>query len=298
MNKIYSLLLLVLMSYSCSNDDVVSKDNPQQRKPGRVINALDPTKLARVIFYPGTNNERRWFFYPNGLLKKIVDANGTLLQTFVYDTNNNWIKFQLFGANPIFSIFNYDGNNRVSNSNTNGTNFTYNFNPATNSYVVGAYTRTLNSDNTYGSEWYLDYYEEEDANGNITYVPYNVYGYFCGYNNNNQTISGNYDNPSRAYYQHDNKVNPFKTALLPICKIAPLTKTFGISNYWLNANFNSQNNVTLESYEIEDPESFQFEYVYNSNNLPISQTRKSYYFNTLETTTLDILYYYQGDPIP
>ena len=94
MNKIYSLLLLVLMSYSCSNDDVVSKDNPQQRKPGRVINALDPTKLARVIFYPGTNNERRWFFYPNGLLKKIVDANGTLLQTFVYDTNNNWVQFQ------------------------------------------------------------------------------------------------------------------------------------------------------------------------------------------------------------
>ena len=300
MKKLYAVLFLSFMFFSCSESDDFNQKENISRKPTKPITALDPTKLARVIFYPGTNQERHWYFYPNGLLRRIVLTNGTIIQNFTYDHNNNLIQTQFFG-DPFLSLespntknFTYDTNNRINSVNGNPINY----DPITNSYLLETYTRTLNSDYILTSESYLGSYDEKDKNGNPITIYINVYGMYYGYNNNNQTSSINNNNPSGSYYQHDSKINPFKTALLPICRALPITKDFGYYFFWASSDYNSQNNITKRFYEIEDPESDRFEYTYNANDLPISRTRKSYYFNTLESTSLDILYYYQGDVIP
>ena len=75
MRKTYPLLLFILIAFSCSESDAILKTNNTiaGKQPIKVINALDPTKLAKIIYFPGTAYESQWFFYSNGLLKKITN---------------------------------------------------------------------------------------------------------------------------------------------------------------------------------------------------------------------------------
>lgn len=297
MKNLFVILSFTLVFFSCSeSDDFTPNNSSAAKQPIRVIKALDPTKLSKVIFYPGTNRERTWYFYTNGLLKKIVHNDGTLIQDFFYDANMNLSSTHFYGdpnfiGNPYNFNFSYDASNHLSLANS--TQYTYN--SSNNTYSSEQKTFTLNSDQLFKKESYvyLDYQEPDQPP-----VAYTIYGVNTSYNNNNLVLHSEYDSPSSTHYLHDSKTNPFREALLPICKTLGLL-FFGDQHMkWINGMYSSQNNVVKRFYEIEDPESDQFEYVYNTNNLPISQTRKSYYFNTLETTTLDIKYYYQGDEIP
>ena len=62
MKKLFCLVVLSFVSFSCSKSD----ENETE------LNAIDPTKLVKVIFFPGALNERHWNFYDNGLLKEIT----------------------------------------------------------------------------------------------------------------------------------------------------------------------------------------------------------------------------------
>jgi hypothetical protein len=234
------------------------------------------------------------------LLKKIVQNNGTLIQSFVYDNHNNLIQTQFFGdpffiGNPYLYTFGYDGNNRINA--INGNPITYN--AATNSYLSGtSYIRMLNSDYLLTSESYDYTFNDIDNNGNPITITETVAGLTAGYENQNLRGCREHSSPSGTHYQHDTKINPLKAGLLPICRALQLTSFNSAYGKWMKGEYNSLNNIIKRFYDAGDPESDRFEYIYNTNNLPISQTRKSYYFNTLETTSLDILYYYQGDVIP
>jgi hypothetical protein len=77
MKKLLTLFVSAIL-FSCNSDD--ASENTQ---------TTDPTLLQKVIFAPGTVVERHWTFYENGLLKEIAKPDGTVLQTFTYDANNN-----------------------------------------------------------------------------------------------------------------------------------------------------------------------------------------------------------------
>ena len=66
------------------------------------------------------------------------------------------------------------------------------------------------------------------------------------------------------------------------------TQKFGHVTYFWNGNRS----------EPFDPESEVYQYTYNSNNLPITQTRDNYYNGVYENTISSVKYYYQGDVIP
>jgi hypothetical protein len=300
MKKITSFLILLFAFVSCSAPENESAAilalNDVASRPGPVIGRLDPTKLARVIYYPGTDHERTWFFYPNGLLRKIVTPDGTLIQDFFYDANKNLTATHFYGdpyfiGDPYSYTFTYDISNHVTSA--NGVQITYN--SSNNTYSRGTTTITLNPDLLMTGESYSYYEEEEPGEPPVLYT---AYGVSAGYSNSNHTYHWEYDSPSATHYLHDTHVNPFRAALLPVSRVMGLL-FFGNSHLkWMQGEHNSQNNIVKTYYESEDPESDRFEYVYNALDLPVTQTRKSYYFSTLENTTLNIKYYYQGEIIP
>ena len=309
MKKIYSLLIIVLISFSCSEaDDIISKDNPQLRKPGRIINVLDPTKLAKVVFYPGSDSEKNYYFYPNGLLRKITNADGTLFQKFIYDSNNNLIYTQRISSSVWVSAysyaFTYDDSNHITS--VNGISVTYD--AQANQYVFHyppvftddpecptCYDYPDRTEITLNNEMKIinqrTFYHSSDGN-------YSYGGIYASYNNGNMTSVSGYTDPSGPSYLHDNKINPLKPALTPICRALSVARSLSYYERFATGENNSTNNVIFNGYGQGDPESEEFIIEYNANNLPFRTTRKSYYFQTLESTRTFALYYYQGDPIP
>jgi hypothetical protein len=306
MKKIYPLLFLVLLSFSCSDaDDIILKDNPQLRKPGRVINALDPTKLAKVVFYPESTSEKNYYFYPNGLLRKITNANGSLFQTFTYDSNNNLIYTQRSSTSQSYTYtFTYDGSSHITS--VNGDAVAYD--SIANQYIFHyppvfpndpdcptCYDYTDRTEITLNNEMLIinerTFFLSSDGN-------YCYGGMFAGYNNGNMSYVSGATDPSGPSYSYDNKTNPLKFALSPICRALSVARGLNYYGRFATGENNSSNNVIFNGYGEGDPESEEFIVEYNANNLPFRTTRKSYYFQTLESTRIFALYYYQGDPIP
>lgn len=108
-----------------------------------------------------------------------------------------------------------------------------------------------------------------------------------------------FDSPSSSFFTHDNKTNPLKVALYPICKAYSVRCYFNNTNgLWRDSECNSQNNIIHQHYEFEDPERYNYVYEFNALNLPIKRTTLTYQFSTLESTAVTARYYYQGDIIP
>jgi len=297
MKKIILILPIFLFLFSCSDPETVltqsPSDNASRPKPHAPVS--DPTKLSRVVYYPGTDHERSWFFYPNGLLRKIVTSAGALIQDFSYDGHGNLATTHFYGdpyfvGSPYSITFTYDSSNHL----TSWNGFPLVYNAANNTYLNEPATVTLNADLLMTGESYS--YEEVEEPGEPP-VQYTIHGVGVGYSNGNQTYHWEYDSPSATHYQHDSHPNPLRAAMLPICRAMGVV-FFGQSRLkFLEGEYNSQNNIARRYYDIEDPENDRFEYTFNSLNLPKTRIRKSYYFNTLENTSLEIKYYYQGESI-
>lgn len=80
MKNIISLFVIIIVLVSCNNDDSTNST------------VINPNLLQRVDFFSGTNYEKRWCFNSNGFLEEIKDANGILLEKFVYNSNNQVIQ--------------------------------------------------------------------------------------------------------------------------------------------------------------------------------------------------------------
>ena len=278
MKKIFSFMILAFITISCSNTE-----DP--------ATPIDPTKLAKVIFYPNTLSERHWNFYPNGLLKEIIKPDGTILQSFVYDRNNNLLSSTVFNSNTSLNVsynFTYDNNNHIDSY--NGKVVTYN--PTENSYTVhNNYTITNPSHYDEIDSWEITLNNEllitsEKINYLTSEGNWYEYGVAVAYENNNMVHNTNGIDPTEGNYQFDNKINPFKQPLLPICRAMSITNFNDQTTKWAVGEYNSVNNVTHDGYDNNGQEEVNYSYQYNTNNLPINQN--SGY----------ILYYYQGNIIP
>jgi hypothetical protein len=297
MRTIYSLLVLVLITFSCSeSDDFTQLQNNQKQSPNSILK-LDPTKLAKIIYFPGAPYESQWVFYPNGLLKKITKHDGSIVQNFIYDANRNLIFTSHIGSNgnpAISSSFTYDNTNHITSY--NGQTVTYD--AAANKYIY-QYVPINDYDYPDSREIILNndlLITNEVTNYIATDGNYSIFGMSAGYFNNNMTYVIGPNDPSGPSYLYDTNVNPLKLAMLPICRAMSITNG-SYSSRFATGEYNSVNNVILNSYAPEDPEKEEYVYQYN-NNLPTSIIKKFYYLGVLETTSLFALYYYQGDVIP
>ena len=283
MKKLVCLVVLTFFSFSCSKSD----ENETQ------VNVIDPTKVVKVIFFPGALNERHWNFNDNGLLKEITELDGTILQSFVYDTNNNLVNNTIhdieYSEYPIINNFTYDSNNYIISY--NGQKVTYN--ALLNSYTIHNKDgfSLINTEITLNDEQ-LIVNEKENY---IEEVTYSVQGFKAHYINENM---GGYahNGEGGTSYKYDNKINPLKQALLPICRAMGISN-FGNATYkWAIGGYNSSNNVIFDDFD--DFDKYEFIYEYNSNNQPLTCTSKIYSSGVLLRTTLTTFYYYQGDVIP
>lgn len=278
MKKFYFLLSFIVVSISCTSD------------PSDSV-TVDPNLLQRVDFYPGTSYEKRWLFNEDGLLNEITKSDGTVTQTFAYDSNDRLsisIIYNTDGTSNTLT-FTYDTDNFVTAINSESLSF----NASTSTYTFGdtsSYYTTIiiNSDKqlTYTENVWIDYdwdgtpIEITNSQTSVIYSSGNVLSYF--------------PNESCNYFTYDDKINPLKNAT------QAMWIAFSPSGYlpWNDINCISANNVLTHDYCSEDPESSIFHYTYNSNNLPTEKTEDSYYLGVYESTRVAAKYYYQGDVIP
>lgn len=279
MMKNYCLLLLLITTlFSCTDDTT------QQ-------NTVNANLLQRVDFFPGLAIETRWNFNADGLLIETTKADGTILQNFTYDANDRLTSSTLFNNDGTTEThtFTYDNNGFVTS--VDGQTVTFDAN--LDAYYVGnlsaSYRLTqINSEKllTYAKSVYIDF----DDNGD----PYEqIWDEVTATYENNNLLSFSY-NESCHSSTFDNNANPLKNATLAIRRAF----SFIQNNRWLNELYCSSNNPTTHDYCPEDPESEVFNYTYNSNNLPLIQTKDNYYLGVFENTVTAAKYYYQGDVLP
>ena len=130
MKKNIFLFVLTITLFSCSSDDSSS--------------SVNPNLLQRVDFYPGQPQENRWNFNSAGLLTSITDANSDLIETFVYDSNNNVVQDIKYSAgSPTENyLITYDSSNKITNINSRS----YNYSASDNRYYYTAGNETFSCD--------------------------------------------------------------------------------------------------------------------------------------------------------
>ncbi len=279
MKKFYILLISIFALTSSCTSDSESTTQP------------DPNLLQRVDFNPNTINEKRWLFDADGLLIEITKANGNVIQNFNYDSRNRLISS---------TIYNDSGSNETHTFTYSNTDFvtsvdgvTLNYDATLGAYYTGdlnqSYVLTkINNDRllVYSKTAFMDEIDLgvfEEIIGNELTVEFT-----------NSNILGYFPNEQCNFLSYDNKTNPLKNATLAICRAF----SFVPESRWVFDYCVSANNVMTHRYCLEDPESYVYHYIYNSNNLPQTQTSDSYYLGVYENTVTSINYYYQGDALP
>ena len=277
MKNSFSLFILIIIFGACTNES----SNSSQ---------INPNLLQRVDFFSGTSFEKRWCFNSNGFLKEIKDANGVLLEKFVYNSNNQVIQNLIYENGIVSQTYNisYSSDNIVSQ--INGVN--YNYNSTENNYFDSdgafySYNCTLNSEFLMIESSSINN-DPDDYFENIFYINYIGNNMFSYSNNNSNTGQDVF-----TFYDFNTSVNPLKQALLPVFKVKSITNP---SFYY--DSLSSTNNIISQGYFNIDPEYHTYQYTFNSNNLPIVQTRNDYYLDIFENSLESKHYYYQGELIP
>lgn len=276
MRKFIFFFLSACTMISCSDDNGSSSE-------------INPNLLQRIDFFPGTVSEKRWLFNSNGSLFQITKADGTVLQDFNYDSNNRLIS-AIHNENGFIEThtFTYDNNGFVAT--VDGMDVHYN--SSLSAYYTGDLNTNYRLTKINSEKLPLDgrsVFIENDESG-ITQTEW--YEMLVYYTNNN--VTGYSPSDSCVSFSYDNKTNPLRNGTLAICRAF----SFIAGSSWIDGQYNSVNNPVSQNYCSEDPESSRFQYNYNSNDLPVNQTRDDYYFGVYENTTLTAKYYYQGDVLP
>ena len=278
MKNIFCLFVIIIAFSSCNNDDSSN------------LTQANPNLLQRVDFYSGTSFEKRWYFNSDGFLAEIKDANGMLLEKFVYNSNNQVIQNIIYENGTVSQTLNISYSSANVVSQINGT--TYNFSTTETKYynsdgIFYNYNCFLNS----------EFLLTESSITNDDPDNYYEFLYYSNYQGNNMFTYSSHDTNSFqdifTFYDFGTSINPLKQALLPVFKVKSITDP----RFYYDS-LSSTNNIISQGYLNIDPEYHTYEYTFNSNNLPIVQTRNDYYLDVFENSLESKHYYYQGELIP
>lgn len=289
MKKIISIFIILFVFSSCSKSEDTSF---RQTAP----TAIDPNKLIKIIISPNTSERVDWNFNTQGLLSEIVKPNGILVHTFTYDSTG------LFLTSMDNTTFTYS-NNRVSS--INGlplSNFQLSYDQAINKYLKDD-SANPDPDEAFIMDYFLN------ADGIVVSTikhPSSGPSYYCGgigFDILGNAVNGNDGLNLHIIYTFDNKPNPLINSLKPIYRALSVFCGYKqgdtIPNFMMaNFQYSSTNNPIFTNYDGLSPESTKMSYIYNSLDLPKIQTIKNYYSGALESSTINKMYYYQGDIIP
>ena len=277
MKKFYLLISFVIVSISCSSDD--EQHNISQ----------NPHLLQRVDFYGGNSVYRYWLFNREGLLTEITKADGTLVEKFVYDTNNRLIQDTKYFNGAITETFNitYDSSDFITQVNDTAYDYSYYFHKYY--YTSGNinYECLIDADFIMKESHKIfddsvdQYYDNDYCNHDASR---NMIGY---------SSSATFNGGPNCSYTYTDTTNPLRDATMSVLRAKSL-----YDPHFLADGLSSRNNKATLHYMAEDPESYVYRYELNSNNLPSQQFSDSYYQGIFENTSVSAKYYYQGDVLP
>ena len=259
--------------------------------------------LQKIIFAPGTTDEIHYNFYENGLLKEKRKANGTLIQDFAYDANNNMILTHI--AFPVSMTatytFTYDANNHISNINSDNVGWPVNgvaihFDTASSTYTNDP---DITDSDTLYSYWKVnsELLLVQEWSNYLDEIQYTKYGISANYHNGNTSF--NYDSDMvMNFWEHTNVSNPLRNASLPASRAMSLLFFGNGYGKMLDTSYVSANVEVNWDGHPDGPDAMEYTYELNANELPYKKHFKYYYVNSLESEGLSCVYYYQGDVIP
>ena len=275
MKNLFTLFIIAITISSCSNNTTSSNN---------------PNLLQRVDFFPGTTFENRWNFNQAGLLTTIKDANGNLIEKFIYDSNNNVIQDIKYSAGTPTENYQitYDSSNKITV--INGKQYNYSVSENRYYYVLGneTFSCELNADGL--AKHYTDFFNYA-GEGNDIQTDYS----FQYENGNLLKMSGFGSSMTDVIinFTYGNLVNPLKNATLPVLRIKSI-----LDPNFFNTGICSNNIKDTKTYSPNNPKSSIYGVlIYPSGKLELL-TNQSYTGSVLESSLTDSYYYYQGDVIP
>ena len=276
MKKIISLFVLAITLFSCSSDDNSSVGNS--------------SLLKRVDFYPNKPNESRWNFNNSGLLDNITKPDGTLVEKFVYDSNNNVIKDTKYNNGSIVAdyIVTYDSANIITSINGvaydyvySAAGFRYSYSNATENFSCEINNEMLLTEYTYSN----------------TVSPEKKYK--AVYSNNNmisfqRTNNGTVDLVRNYSFGSDTgNGNPLRNACLGVMKLKSLTEP----EFFMDGIF-SKSVVLALSFGAGNSIHYNYGLLTNSANYLSQHDIEVFDGDTFVEYINYSKYYYQGDDLP
>jgi len=271
--------------YSCSDSDNDSSAN---------------TTLLQKVVFP-SNFDREWHFYDNGLVKEMAGSNGYISESFSYDENGNLTALTNH-IQPAYSYsFTYDGNIITS---VNGHPVAYGYDPAGGKYTFEFDVPAGESGVQY------PYRTEIIVNPEMLPLSRTIFYLENGQPTSKILRSGAYQNGNQYLqvvngpfnFEFDAHPNPFKQALLPVCRplaLADVDSDYIGDTFYHSPELTSINNVIELNYGPEWPESTTYTYTYNAAGYPTSQTSQYHSDGPTEIDpVVEMQIYYQGDVIP
>lgn len=266
--KIFFLLFFTIISLiSCDNDNDASNNS-------------NGNLLEKVVFYPESDMEMHWLFNSDGLLYKITKADGTLLEEFIYDVNNNVIKdIILYNTTYRTYIIQYNTNNIITKIN----DINYNYNSSSNNYYYSKDLRefncSLNADMLVTDFSYID----EVNNISLSFT--------LEYNNGNMSLftyalNGKI-NTSRNF-AYNSTINPLLKATLPVLKLKSLTDPS-----FFKDGISSQSVIQSMYFGNENPLHYNFGMLVYPNNALEQLDIEVYNENIFEKIYTYAKFYYQ-----
>jgi hypothetical protein len=276
MKKIIFLFVLATTLFSCSSDDNSSNTNPNL--------------LQRVDFYPDTTFEKRWLFNSDGLLTDITKADGTPLEKFIYDTDNNVVQYTKYenGSATENYLISYDSSNKITDINGKHYNYSASENRYYNTIGNESFSCDLNTDGI--ATHYLDFFDYPNDGDDI------LTEFSFQYENGNlMRMSGFGTNSSdvEVNFNYSNVVNPLKFATLPVLKIKSI-----LEPNFFNSGISSNNTKEYQCYALGDPKSHSFGILINPSNKIELLSQENYSNGFFESIHTNSHYYYQGDVLP
>jgi hypothetical protein len=276
MKKIIFLFVLAATLFSCSSDD---------SKPVGNSNLL-----KRVDFYPNKPNETRWNFNISGLLDNITKPDGTLVEKFVYDSNNNVIRDTKYNNGSIVAdyVVTYDSANIITT--INGQAYNYIYSAAGFRYFYSNATENFNCE--INNEMLLTEYTFSN-----TVSPEKKYE--AVYNNSNmisfqRTNNGTVDLVRNYSFGPDTgNGNPLRNACLGVMKLKSLTEP----EFFMDGIFSKSVVLTL-SFGAENSIHYNYGLLTNATNHLSQHDIEVFDGDTFVEYINYSKYYYQGDDLP
>jgi hypothetical protein len=288
------------------SDNGINSDGNTENDATEIVIEFNPLIISEYhILNADGDPQIKYYFDDSGQIDKIFYSDNRTYD-FEFDSEQKLVNIIINDENGILiesSSVSYDSQHRVTSIGDRQFEFVEG-NP---DYYIDLETFYENN-YTYGDSEYTDIQYARlstlytcnyfyDSEYNTVTQELMEYSYCLGFDaySYNGNVDRHCNDSDCTYFSHDFNINPLYSTTNLIYLNSFLS--FPFSEYYSSFFYLfSQNNLTLINYG--DPSSDVYNYIFNTNNLPVSSTRQHRDASGPQPEVARGNYYYQGDDIP